>query len=405
MYPQDNPYMVKTQLFTTRGRTRQGDFGVHLEDSMDTSAEDVHSEDLHNEDLIYYELQRSCDDGFWHDTADTIVSNWSKHLSDYQKARLQQFVLTIAKRVFQFSPVSNPSLTYNLAKGSHRIELDEKYHVIVRKEQNIVHIFACTDEFINSEEDNFKQCAQKDALGLRITSDTASDTAFEEEASEIESVHSFDPDKEHQKQVLQETQRAEQSREAGAAARALARGRAVSAETLKRHTWHAGYDPATFDHGHEPAATVRAQEVQKPPAAPPAAAGTQGFQVPEPRPSRPSVEAQGGGEAQEARVRAPEQGQLEQGGGAAHSRAAPAPPPAASPAAQEAREQGQLAQGGETRRAPANPQPLRPREAPQAAAGGLQAAATPSIRGPEPRAPRPPVQDRLSRAKELLRDF
>ena len=169
MCPQNNPYMVLTQTAVQRKRPKGPNSSV-VEESEDSHGSDVDS-DSDKEDWIYYELGKSCDDGFWHDTADTIVSNSGKHLSNNQKARLQKFVLTIAKRIFMFDPLEKPSFTYNLTKGSHVMQVQDKYHVIVRREQNIIHIFACTakkdDSYVYSWGAEIKKCTRKDALGIQ----------------------------------------------------------------------------------------------------------------------------------------------------------------------------------------------------------------------------------------------
>ena len=233
MCPQGNPYMVKTQVVnTTEARTRKGrqDTVVHGEESIeDMSAEDVHSEDLDNEDWIYYELEKSCDDGFWHDTADTIVSNSGKHLSEYQQARLQRFVLTIAKRIFMFGSLINPSFTYNLKKSSHVMQVEDKYHVIVRREQNIVHIFACTAQ----ENETFswradvKKSTRKDALGIQNNPSRLSSNPDQHNSArslQHETDDEIDPDSSFVKRIQDHEERQAASRRA-AEARAAADSR------------------------------------------------------------------------------------------------------------------------------------------------------------------------------------
>jgi hypothetical protein len=171
MCPQNNPYMVKTQTGVQRKGVQRkipkDPNSIVVEDSEDSHGSDV-SSDVDNQEWIYYELNKSCDDGFWHDTANTIVS---EHLSNNQQARLQKFVLTIAKRIFMFASLKNPSFKYNLKKGSHVMQVEDKYHVIVRREQNIVHIFACTAKQDNSYVYSFggeiKKSTRKDALGIQ----------------------------------------------------------------------------------------------------------------------------------------------------------------------------------------------------------------------------------------------
>ncbi len=202
--------MVLTQTGVQRKRRNLS----VVEDSEDSHGSDVDS-DLDNQEWIYYELNKSCDDGFWHDTANTIVS---EHLSNNQEARLRKFVLTIAKRIFMFGSLINPSFTYNLKKGSHVMQVEDKYHVIVRREQNIVHIFACTaqenDSYIFSWEADVKKCTRKHALGIQNNAARFLSNPDKQVDTDNESL---DVEKEFEAQVAEERQAASREIERRAA--------------------------------------------------------------------------------------------------------------------------------------------------------------------------------------------
>jgi hypothetical protein len=212
MYPQDNPYMVKTQTLNghstgvgkasasgasapgapvQEGRLRKasnpfaGEFEIEAETGPDVA-------DLYNKNWIYFKLDKSCDNGFWHDTADTIVAHFGQHLHAFQKTRLQNFVLAINKHIFKFGPLEKPSFEINRSKDKHVVKVNEKYHVIVRKEQNTTHIFACVngadysvEGFETGELKMFKECTKEYALGSQKHSKDADDSESEDWESQV----------------------------------------------------------------------------------------------------------------------------------------------------------------------------------------------------------------------------
>jgi hypothetical protein len=221
MYPQDNPYMVKTQMFTTKALEKE----FEIEDVQEQPTES--GQDLDHEHWQYYELDKSCDHGFWHDTADTIVSHVGLPLSASQENRLQTFVLTIAKHIFHLYSLTEPSFTINRSKNSHVVKVEDKYHVIVRKEQNSIHIFACAAKAaeadgsdLHSWGDEVKKCSREHALGIQERSKDAHVSDLKDSDSEM----SFDPSEDgetssRRQQVVREEKAASaQQRQLGAEA-------------------------------------------------------------------------------------------------------------------------------------------------------------------------------------------
>jgi len=136
---------------------------LKLKEAMD----EVYEKTKPDQDGVsYYECLYETDNGYWHDSAQRILRETNiKETTGF--TAMNKFVHAIAKRLFKVDYESDKNFKYNYEPNSHKFEMEDEFHVIVRLERGKLLIFFCS---IQHEPDNCIPCTQKQAVGLSIVS-------------------------------------------------------------------------------------------------------------------------------------------------------------------------------------------------------------------------------------------